>query len=112
MSNPIVTTLSMMALPPAQLAIITAGGEESRPRHQKQTVCSGACGRTKRTCYPLRSAPQTGSRGARRPELYELRNDERPHGLHGSVRLDQNPEAVDLAGADVAQGHALVAPAH
>src|SRR4051812_45540841 len=50
MSNPIVTTLSMMALPPAQLAIITAGGEESRPRHQKQTVCSEACGTAKRTC--------------------------------------------------------------
>src|SRR3954454_16747416 len=42
MSNPIVTTLSMMALPPAQLAIITAGGEESRPRHWLPR-CKGVC---------------------------------------------------------------------
>src|SRR5438045_2403079 len=47
MSNPIVTILSMMALPPAQLAIITAGGEESRPRHQKRTLAR---------CFPWATA--------------------------------------------------------
>src|SRR4051794_8918931 len=89
MSNPIVTTVSMMALPPAQLAIITAGGEESRPRHQKRSGSFRAPNSEKRTF----SSTGVSSRSEPAQTLS-------PHGFGAASCMHRRPSAAEFPTED------------